>query len=78
MITRVLLAIISLYQKKGGGSHYFVECNFTPSCSEYAEIAICRHGPFVGLKLSLARLRRCNDRNLREKVLDQVPDVTHQ
>ncbi|MDI6777536.1 MAG: membrane protein insertion efficiency factor YidD [Syntrophales bacterium] len=35
-------------------------CRFYPSCSEYAIIAIRRHGPFKGLLLALMRLLRCH------------------
>ncbi len=35
-------------------------CRFTPSCSEYAEDAICRHGPFEGGWLAVKRILRCH------------------
>jgi uncharacterized protein len=35
-------------------------CRFYPSCSQYAEEAIMRHGPLHGGWLSLRRLLRCN------------------
>jgi putative membrane protein insertion efficiency factor len=34
-------------------------CRFHPSCSEYAEEALERHGPWRGGWLILARLCRC-------------------
>lgn len=34
-------------------------CRFTPTCSEYAVIAIKRHGPFKGLWLAVKRILRC-------------------
>jgi uncharacterized protein len=35
-------------------------CRYWPSCSEYAEEAILRHGSWRGLKLSALRLLRCH------------------
>ena len=35
-------------------------CRFTPSCSEYARVALLRHGPIRGSWLALRRLSRCH------------------
>lgn len=35
-------------------------CRFEPSCSEYAAIAICQHGPAKGCLLALRRLAHCH------------------
>jgi putative membrane protein insertion efficiency factor len=35
-------------------------CRFTPSCSHYAEEAICSHGLCGGLSLSTRRFLRCH------------------
>lgn len=35
-------------------------CRFTPSCSEYAEEAVARHGAWAGSALSLRRILRCH------------------
>lgn len=35
-------------------------CRFTPTCSEYALLAIRRHGPLKGLYLAVRRLLRCH------------------
>lgn len=35
-------------------------CRFTPTCSEYARLAIVKHGPVKGLWLALRRLLRCH------------------
>jgi len=34
-------------------------CRFTPTCSEYAQEAIKKHGPFKGTWLAVKRLSRC-------------------
>lgn len=34
-------------------------CRFTPTCSEYARLAVLRHGAARGTLKSLARLARC-------------------
>jgi len=38
-------------------------CRFYPSCSDYAILAIRRHGPFRGSLLALTRLLRCHPLN---------------
>lgn len=47
-------------------------CRFTPSCSEYAIIAIGRFGAVKGGYLSLKRIIRCNP--FCEGGLDPVPE----
>lgn len=38
-------------------------CRFTPSCSQYAREAICKHGVWCGVWLSVKRVIRCNPWN---------------
>lgn len=38
-------------------------CRFHPSCSEYAEEALCVHGPFRGSWMAAKRVCRCNPWN---------------
>ena len=35
-------------------------CRFTPTCSEYAVIAIKKHGPIKGFWLAVKRIARCH------------------
>tara|TARA_B100002052_G_scaffold43020_1_gene35695 strand:- start:323898 stop:324119 length:222 start_codon:yes stop_codon:yes gene_type:complete len=35
-------------------------CRFTPTCSQYALGSIKKHGPFVGLKLTIKRILKCH------------------
>ncbi len=42
---------------------YYLPCNFYPTCSEYSQIAICKHGIFKGIWMSFARIMRCNPFN---------------
>ncbi|HYX52036.1 MAG TPA: membrane protein insertion efficiency factor YidD [Candidatus Limnocylindrales bacterium] len=35
-------------------------CRYVPSCSEYAQEAVARHGALRGAALSLRRLLRCH------------------
>jgi putative membrane protein insertion efficiency factor len=35
-------------------------CRFHPSCSEYAQQAVLRHGPLRGAWLTVMRILRCN------------------
>jgi hypothetical protein len=36
------------------------QCRYLPTCSEYAEEAVARHGGWVGGWMALARLTRCH------------------
>ncbi|MCZ6507989.1 MAG: membrane protein insertion efficiency factor YidD [Acidobacteria bacterium] len=35
-------------------------CRFTPTCSEYARLALLEHGPWRGVGKALGRILRCN------------------
>ena len=79
-LDRYLCRLIERYQRKGGGTKLLsVDCNFNPSCSEYAKQAIANFGAFRAMPLIARRLRRCNDRDLLEKIDDPLmtePDTT--
>lgn len=55
----IFIKIIILYRK-------FISplfgkcCRFYPSCSEYAILALKKHGLFKGLFLSIKRVVKCN------------------
>ncbi|HSG87682.1 MAG TPA: membrane protein insertion efficiency factor YidD [Pseudomonadales bacterium] len=67
---------IRRYQDGGGGLQRFrVDCNFTPTCSEYTRQAVLRHGVLRGLGLGLGRIRRCTDPDCVQAHPDPVPDV---
>jgi putative membrane protein insertion efficiency factor len=46
-------------------------CRYTPTCSEYAEVAIVRFGPWRGTWMALGRLARCHP--FSKGGLDNVP-----
>jgi uncharacterized protein len=50
----------------------FTQCRYVPTCSEYAEVAIARHGWWRGGGLALWRLLRCHP--FSKGGLDQVPE----
>ncbi|HXH03996.1 MAG TPA: membrane protein insertion efficiency factor YidD [Candidatus Competibacteraceae bacterium] len=49
-------------------------CRFYPTCSQYAVIAIERHGPVRGVWLALKRVLRCHP--WHPGGIDLVPDVS--
>jgi len=54
-----LIGLIRLYQV--GVSPFFSPCcRFFPTCSDYAIIAIRRHGAPRGLLMTITRLLRCH------------------
>ena len=46
-------------------------CRYVPTCSEYAQEAVARHGAWRGAMLTLARLLRCHP--LARSGYDPVP-----
>lgn len=69
--TRCLLLLIRLYRLLLAPM-LGCNCRFTPSCSAYAEEALCRHGALRGLKLAGSRLLRCHP--LGGSGFDPIPD----
>ena len=55
---KILIKMIRLYQKIPGDFHN--NCNFTPTCSNYAIEAIERFGSIKGSYLAFKRILRCN------------------
>ena len=51
------------------------QCKFLPTCSEYAYIAVARHGPVRGSVLALKRIAHCHP--WAKGGLDPVPSTTH-
>ena len=49
------------------------QCRFTPSCSEYAELAVERHGVLHGMYLSARRVLKCHP--FHAGGYDPVPEV---
>jgi len=58
-VIRVLRLLIRAYQL-GLSPLLGPRCRFLPSCSAYADEALCVHGPLRGLGLALRRLLRCH------------------
>ena len=72
----VITYIIRRYQKAGGGKGLLnCECNFTPSCSEYAVQSIDQFGMMRGTVYAFRRLRRCNGRDQPVVIRDPVPEM---
>ena len=60
---RLAAAILALHKRVFSPLlHLFIttQCKFLPTCSEYAYVAIVRHGWFKGAWLSLRRVARCH------------------
>ena len=71
-MTRLLLALITLYQRLLSpllGSR----CRFHPNCSEYARIAVARFGAGRGGVLAIWRILRCQP--FSEGGIDEVPQT---
>ena len=72
---RSALALIKLY--KGAVSPYLPgACRYTPTCSEYAAIAIKRFGAARGSAMALKRVLRCNP--FHKGGYDPVPSAVSQ
>jgi len=75
----VVIFVITIYQKLFSFDHAFWAnpdvfrvCIYQPSCSEYAKIAIRKHGLFWGGLMGLLRVISCNP--LNKPRFDPVPD----
>ena len=56
----VLLQAIILFYKGAISPLFSTRCRYTPSCSEYGLQAIKKHGPYIGLWLTIKRLSSCH------------------
>lgn len=77
LVAGLLVAAIDRYQETvspllpGLG----VRCRFTPTCSQYSEVCLRRHGLFQGVWLSLRRVARCGPWTASQTV-DPPPGLT--
>ena len=72
---RVLQLAFVAYKRVGSPILHAVgvsNCIFLPTCSEYAYVAVARHGVWRGGRLALARVARCHP--LGKGGHDPVPD----
>jgi len=72
---RLLVGVIRLYQLVISPL-YGPTCRFYPSCSQYALVAVQRHGILRGSVLAAWRVLRCNPWNIGG--VDDVPPATGQ
>jgi putative membrane protein insertion efficiency factor len=73
-MTRVLLALLGFYKRWLSPALHKVSlggCKYLPTCSEYAQIALLRHGAFYGSLLAVWRVLRCNP--FSRGGVDEVP-----
>jgi putative membrane protein insertion efficiency factor len=60
VVRRAAVAPIRLYQLLVSPLLPANTCKFHPSCSEYAALAIRKHGVLRGVRLAVWRLLRCH------------------
>jgi putative membrane protein insertion efficiency factor len=60
VVRRAAIAPIRLYQLLVSPLLPANTCKFHPSCSEYAALAIRKHGVLRGVRLAVWRLLRCH------------------
>lgn len=59
MVARVLIGLIKVYQKTIS-PFTPAACRYTPTCSQYAEEALRKHGALKGSWLATRRILRCH------------------
>ena len=69
MVKKVLLFLISIYQKISALTP--PRCRFYPTCSEYMKMAVIKYGVIKGCWLGIKRICRCHP--LNEGGYDPVP-----
>jgi uncharacterized protein len=57
-LTRLLVALLAAYKRRLSPL-LPRSCRFTPTCSEYARLALLKHGFFRGATLTAVRLLCC-------------------
>jgi putative membrane protein insertion efficiency factor len=57
-VIRLLVALLDVYKRRISPL-LPPSCRFTPTCSEYARLALLKHGLLRGLALTAGRLLRC-------------------
>jgi len=57
-VIRLLVALLDVYKRRISPL-LPPSCRFTPTCSEYARLALLKHGLVRGLALTAGRLLRC-------------------
>ncbi|HKH43354.1 MAG TPA: membrane protein insertion efficiency factor YidD [Thermoanaerobaculia bacterium] len=55
---RLLVVLLDVYKRRISPL-LPPSCRFTPTCSEYARLALLKHGLLRGLALTAGRLLRC-------------------
>lgn len=74
-LAKISIRFIEHYQQKGGGKElFYLDCNYIPSCSEYAKQALKRFGFLFGGWLAIKRILSCNQPDLTQQIHDPVPD----
>lgn len=59
LLSKLMLALIAFY-RTSISPLLPPTCRFTPTCSQYAQEAIRKYGPFKGGWLALRRILRCH------------------
>ncbi len=57
-MTRLLVFLLGVYKRRISPL-LPRSCRFTPTCSEYARLAILKHGPWRGSLFAAGRILRC-------------------
>jgi hypothetical protein len=57
-VIRLLVFLLDVYKRRISPL-LPPSCRFTPTCSEYARLALLKHGVLRGLALTAGRLLRC-------------------
>ena len=71
MLKRSIIQLIEKYQNRGGGKVLFgIDCNYSPSCSEYMKICINEYGLW-GIYKGISRILRCNNSDLADTIIDE-------
>lgn len=74
-LSKLAIRFIEHYQQRGGGKELlYVDCNYIPSCSEYAKQALERFGFLFGGWLAIKRILRCNQYDITQQIYDPIPD----
>jgi putative membrane protein insertion efficiency factor len=77
LTAKAYVELVNVYQWAKPQMGFTGGCRFVPTCSQYSEEAVRRHGLFRGLKLTRERVNRCQTSVVRG-TRDPVPTAVNE
>jgi len=73
----LMFSVLFSFYKNYISSQDLQKCSFTPSCSEYAFIAVRKKGVFIGMLSGFDRLTRCHSLSKKQYPIDHTTHLLY-